>query len=133
MDLPSWTEGVKRAGRAAFDLARTHHGTALAGQQDVLMALADIAIDTYVAESAVARAAQAAADGADAAAAHDLATAALADAAAAVAARARVLVDALAATDQDAPALSDAVHAACRGPRINRLAIDERIAARTLV
>jgi len=133
MDLPSWTEGVKRAGRGAFDLARAHHGAALAGQQDVLMALADIAIDTYVAESAVARAAQAAADGADAAAAHDLATAALADAAAAVAARARVLVDALAATDQDASALSDAVHAACRGPRINRLAIDERIAARTLV
>jgi hypothetical protein len=58
--------GMKRCARGLIDLARQRYGDTLAQEQEVVLALSDIVIDVYVAECAMARAAQAAGDGADA-------------------------------------------------------------------
>ncbi len=124
--------GIKLCARGAIDLARQRFGDGLAHEQEVLLALADLVIDAYAAESAMARAAQAAGDGADATAAADLAHATLHDAAARVEQRAGTLAGSLVEDAAAAATCRAAVRAACARPAIDRIAIDRRIATRVL-
>jgi hypothetical protein len=123
--------GLKLCARGAIDLARRRFGDGLAREQEVVLALSGLVMDAYVAECALARAAQAAADGADAGAASDLAQATLHAAAARTEHRAGVLIGSLAA-DAEADTYQAAVRAACARPVTDRIAIDRRIAARVL-
>jgi alkylation response protein AidB-like acyl-CoA dehydrogenase len=124
--------GLKRCARAGLDLARARYADTLAQEQEVVMALSDVIIDVYTAESALARAAQAAGDGADPAAAADLAQATLHDAASRIEQRAATLMGTLAGDAAEADALVAGVRAACARPVVDRVAIDRRIATRVL-
>ena len=124
--------GMKRCARGLIDLARQRYGDTLAQEQEVVLALSDIVIDVYVAECAMARAAQAAGDGADAPAAADFAQATMHDAAARIEQRAATLAGTLASSAADAAALLAGVRASCARPLVDRIAIDRRIADRVL-
>ncbi len=124
--------GMKRCARGLIDLARQRYGDTLAQEQEVVLALSDIVIDVYVAECAMARAAQAAGDGADAPAAADFAQATMHDAAARIEQRAATLAGTLASSAADAAELLAGVRASCARPLVDRIAIDRRIADRVL-
>ena len=124
--------GMKRCARGLIDLARQRYGDTLAQEQEVVLALSDIVIDVYVAECAMARAAQAAGDGADAPAAADFAQATMHDGAARVEQRAATLARTLASSAADAAALLAGVRASCARPLVDRIAIDRRIADKVL-
>jgi alkylation response protein AidB-like acyl-CoA dehydrogenase len=143
-DLPSFG-GPLAAERAWVGASRTvtlllagsaveRFGTTLEEEQEVLVGLADLAIDLFAMESAVERAAQASAAGGngsatEAATVHlDLARLVVADRAPAIEGRARSLAARVAEGDQ-ARTLVAGIRRLMRGEPLDRIALSRRIAA----
>jgi alkylation response protein AidB-like acyl-CoA dehydrogenase len=136
-DLPEF-DGPFAVEQAAVANARTatlllagaavqRYGTALEAEQEVLATLADLAIDLFAMESAVARAQQASADAA--ASVHaDLARLVVVERSAAVEARAKALGASLADGDE-ARTLVAGLRRLLRGEPIDAIAIGRRVAA----
>ena len=103
-------------------------GTALEEQQEVLAAVADLVIQTWAMDSAVARARQAAAGGRAAAIHEDLATLFVAERVAQVETIARAIAPTVADGD-DARLLQSGIRRLLRAEPIDQVAIGRRIAA----
>jgi hypothetical protein len=104
-----------------------HHGANLENEQEILAALADLAIDLFAMESSVERARQAAA-GAAASVHADLAQMVVAERSAMVESRARALGASLAEGDE-ARTLVAGLRRILRGEPVDRIALGRRVAA----
>lgn len=136
-ELPPFT-GPFASAEAAVSSARTatlllagaavqRHGTALEGEQEILAALADLAIDLFAMESSLERA-RLASDRADAAVHADLAALVIAARSTRVEGRARSLAASLAEGDE-ARTLVAGLRRLLRGEPVDQVALGRRVAA----